>query len=193
MERPSGKPVATFSYHENFTGMMPGRTVRWSWVLELYAGNVAIIEREKWVGPQTSLELVPHFPLPAGTFTRESQDLFGARWTGSATSTLTLTLATDEAHPLACTTKAVDVMPSSARILTVEVKDEWRSTWAFKGARTRSSALACARGPLAEEAHWAIEPQPEGLLFAPPPGIEYAHESSGDSLQIGGLRAWVEP
>lgn len=197
--RPTTPPVATLVYHELFTGEMMGRTIRWGWTLELYAPStsgtrVAIVDREHWVGPQRSLELVPSFPLEAGTESLVAKDRFDGTWTGDAKTSLTLTFPLDSEHPITCSTKTFDVLPSSARVAMQPLPDGYRRAfWSLQGARTKVSALECARGDLAERQVWTLEPQPEGLPFAAPPGVEYAHESSGDTLQIGGVRPYTRP
>ncbi|MCC6648520.1 MAG: hypothetical protein IT374_23490 [Polyangiaceae bacterium] len=179
---PAGPPARTLRYQELFTGMLPYPGRLHVWQLELHPAGRFVLHTEDVAMTQGSLiEGRARRPVRRETLVHRS---FSGTWGEAARGAVELRFEGEERPPIRCAWARVKTLSAGALMRPVgDAQGRW-----VPATRTSVEALGCDRSWLAPEATWSIEPQPVRLLFAPYPGLEYAHDNDDMVLQQGGVR-----
>ncbi len=178
----------TLSYRELFTGFLPGKTHIATWSMELRGDGGLTIVKTRASAPMNSLIVGRAKPLGA-VIVSASTSLEGT-WEEKGDD-VTFHLASGA---LRCARTQVKALAAGALLVVTRGDDEDVGHGAWRPPdRTEVLVLACAREGLASPPSWQEEPQPDRLLFAPLPGVEYAHDNDDMVVQMGGVRRVALP
>jgi hypothetical protein len=179
-------PARRLRYRELFTGRLPYRAKLETWTLVLFADAKMLLEHDRADALENSLRV--GVARPFGPLNELARERFTGTWGQEPGGGVRLAFDDGARAPVRCRSERVAVLAAGALLVVPpHAHAPWRPA-----ARLPVDVLACERAWLAAPASWTDEPQPQRLLFAALPGVEYAHENDDMVVQQGGLRR-IEP